>query len=43
MYLRTWLLERERQDLLGTWSKITDDCTFDAGGCSLALLKIDLA
>jgi len=43
MYLGTSLLERKRQDLLGSWSKITHDCTFDAGACRLALLKVDLA
>jgi hypothetical protein len=37
------LLERKRHDLLGTWSKITHDCTFDAGARSLTLLKVDPA
>src|SRR5215469_444905 len=37
------LLERKRQDLFGTWSKITHDCTFAAGARSPTLLKVDPA
>jgi hypothetical protein len=41
--LRVRVLESKRQDLFGTWSKITHDCTFDAGAGSLTLWKVDPA